>query len=573
MDRLRAHARQSLRWAVHLPAILLVILAMPACRQKYSLAGALSAFPPELYKKDIISRDGSKIVFATNRSDHYSPYLLERNEAGKDSFTIWDLAAGDDRDFFPESFSKDGRLISLVSENLPTLRNGIYLYDLAARRLQKISRYDSVDEEHPVFSPVAEKLAFLSDGKLKIYDYTSGSTEGVPVPGSARFRNLIWSAAGKNLLLEDDSTNIWMFRGDEKRLTLVWKTPQTSFLANRFITPDKDDDERFYFISDHESEFNQIYKYEKGKVSLFISSPEDKFLIQRNADSGSLYYRINKDGDFIVKKWQRDSSLSVGPAAGVSYDYFPGFAAGPLAVYADLKKPGSLFLDTKGGWKEILGLRTTDSMPIPTIFHNKSGMINFVYRPKAPEKGWVVWLHGGPSGQMSMRFDPYLVQLLKAGFNLVVLNYPGSTGVGNPYEFTSLTHAQLLDVQLRTIREDILTIRSRFPAFKNYAIVGLSHGTIAAHAYAAAFHDEITKLIDLSGIVKADDGIPPVTVPTLYIYGEYDWSIRRRARVRLVEAALEKGNASRIILKNEGHIINHATDILAITTEINKFLE
>ena len=532
--------------------------------------GSGSSFPPELNKRVIISRDGSKMVFATNQSNYFSPYLLERS-AVNDSFNIQKLSIGQDKDFFPESFSRDGRLISLVSENLPTLRYDIFLYDLNTRRLQNITASDSVDEGHPVFSPGAEKLAFLSDSKLKIYDYIAGRSALVPSPDSIRFRNLIWSATGKYLFLEDDSTNIWKYQQDKGILILLWKAPRGSSLTSRFITPDQSSDNRFYFISDHESDFNQIYKCDQGKVTLLLSSPEDKFLIQRDADSRSFYFRANEGGNFVVKKWKSDGSISVGPSSGVCYDYFHDFAGGGLMVYADLKRPGSLFREKKGIWKEILGFTTTDPMPTPTIIRNKAGMVNFVYRTSAREKGWVVWLHGGPSGQMSLRFDIYLAQLIEAGYNLIALNYPGSTGIGNQYEFYDLSPARLLDVQLRTIREDILAIKTQFPSLQNYSIVGLSHGSISAHTYASTFRNEVTKLIDFSGIFLGAN-LPSSGIPTLYIYGEYDFSIRRPARARLVEDALGRGNARQLVLKDEGHVINHAIDIFTITDEMKRFL-
>jgi pimeloyl-ACP methyl ester carboxylesterase len=255
----------------------------------------------------------------------------------------------------------------------------------------------------------------------------------------------------------------------------------------------------------------------------------------------------------------------------VIYDYFHDFAGGSLFAYSDLLKPASLFQEKNGKLVNLLDISSNDSMPVPVIFHNKAGMVNFVYRSKGHEKSWVVWLHGGPSGQMSMRFNIYLLQLIDAGWNVIVLNYPGSTGVGNQYEYSELSRSGLLNVQLKTIREDILSIKSKFPSLHSYSFIGLSHGTIAAHAYASVYKDEVDKLVDFSG-VAVYSGITS-GIPTLYIYGEYDFSIRRPARVKLIEEDLARGNGHRMVLKQEGHIINHARNISTITDAINRFLD
>jgi pimeloyl-ACP methyl ester carboxylesterase len=46
----------------------------------------------------------------------------------------------------------------------------------------------------------------------------------------------------------------------------------------------------------------------------------------------------------------------------------------------------------------------------------------------------IIWVHGGPKANVSPRFNPYYHFLNSIGFNVLAVNYPGSTGRGNQFE-------------------------------------------------------------------------------------------------------------------------------------------
>ena len=535
-------------------------------------AGAdVNAIPPELNKRVLVSKKGNRIVFASNRDNYFAPYLLEK-VAGKDSFSVIKLPLDEKRDFFPESLSSDGNEISMVGEDVQTSRYDVYIYHLLTRQLQNITRTADIDEAVPIFSPAEKKLAFLSDFKLTLYDCFSGRSEQIVSPLKIRFKGLTWSVNGRNIFLEDDSSNIWKYENtDRKRCEMLWKAPKVLRSPSHMILPDDNDDNSFYFLSDHESQFNQIYKCDgNGNIKLLVSSEEDKYLLRRSAGQGEIYYKVVSDGNLTIRKYQNGRSIDVGPSSGTVFDFFKDSTCS-LYVYSDVKNPASLFCEEKGRLKELLSIRSADTMPRPVTFHNKAGMVNFVYRREHSGGSWIVWLHGGPDEQMSARFNVYLDQLIKSGRNVVVLNYPGSTGIGNPYEYRELSAADLLAVQVKTIREDILSIRKAFPDLQRYSIVGVSHGSIAGHAYVHKFREEVEKLVDFSGIARFSPELVS-DVPTLYLYGEYDFSLKNQDRIRLIEGDLARGNGERLILKGEGHVINHQADISLVVNEINRFL-
>jgi pimeloyl-ACP methyl ester carboxylesterase len=546
--------------------LLLLAIVSDSCKDKNR-----SDIPAELHKKVILSGDSTRLIFATNAANYYSPYMLERRSA-KDPFVLTKLSIDEERDLFPESLSRDGNLLSMVSENLKTRAFDIYTYDLTTHVLSNITKTDDVDDSSPAFSPSDTKMAFLSDARLKLYDYTSGAVNVVPHPPGINYRNLVWCVNGSKLWLEDDSSDIWQYEVLSGKTTEIWTAPRTCYLASRMITPCRDDANCFYFLSDHASNFNQIYKYDPvGGIRLIAGSDTDKYLIQRPVADSGFYYKSSEDGKLVVKEIRDGRPISIGPKNGVSFDHILDRYNDHIFLFSDLTRPASLFWEKDGNMENIAGITSTDTMPAPRIFHNAAGMVNYVYQPRSAQKGWVAWLHGGPNEQMSPRFNTYLLQLLKAGWAVIVLNYPGSTGIGNSYEWREASPERLLSIQLQTIREDLLAIKQVFPSLNKYSIVGVSHGSIAAHAYAHLYKNEIDKLIDFSGIAlysKDQSAIPP----TLYIYGEYDFSLSKRGRVRLLDEDSKTGQATRVIIPGEGHVINHRDDIIQVCSTITAFL-
>lgn len=545
--------------------VILFIFIASGCRNEKKAI----FIPDEINKKLVVSKDGNKIIFCSNRSEYYSPYLLERIKG--DSFHLTCLNIHPQRDLFAESISYDGNMISLVSENLVTKSYDIFLYRLDSHAFSNLTSSDTVDDSYPEFSPANSLLAFISNFKLKVYDYITKSYTDINAVPDLALKNPTWSASGKTIYLEDYSSNIWKYDLRSNRFTMAWKCPAVSYVNNRLITPVKNNENEFYFISDHESDFNQIYKSDPdGKVHLAIHSDTDKFLIQRPVGISGLYYKTNEGGDFIVNDFSNGFARRVGSATGVYYDYYKDSGHSPIVVYASLSKPPSIFLDTDTGKQNLIGITSPDTMPTPLVLRNSSGMSNYLYLSENSGKEWVVWLHGGPYEQMSARYNIYLLGLLKSGRSVLVLNYPGSTGVGNTYELRGMSKKETLGRQLEVIRQDIAVIKNKYPTFETYCLVGVSHGSIPAHYYAKKYKNEVSKLIDFSGIAACKD--IPTEMPVLYIYGQYDFALSIPGRINLIQADIKGNKAKQIVIDNEGHIINHKSSMEKVITGIEEFL-
>ena len=84
----------------------------------------------------------------------------------------------------------------------------------------------------------------------------------------------------------------------------------------------------------------------------------------------------------------------------------------------------------------------------------------WVVRPRLGRShGTVLHLHGGPRGRLNQIYEPVIAALASAGWTVVGMNYPGSTGYGQEFEERSRgdwggTDAASVEWRLRTLRRD-----------------------------------------------------------------------------------------------------------------------
>jgi len=84
----------------------------------------------------------------------------------------------------------------------------------------------------------------------------------------------------------------------------------------------------------------------------------------------------------------------------------------------------------------------------------------WVFTPRhGRSHGTVLHLHGGPRGRLNQIYDPVIAALASAGWTVVGMNYPGSTGYGQEYAERSRgdwggTDAASVEWRLRTLRRE-----------------------------------------------------------------------------------------------------------------------
>lgn len=526
----------------------------------------IKQLPADISKRIIASVKCDLIVYSSNDYGYFAPNLIY-NHLDK-SARKYQRFPHHKQNTYAQSISWDCRYLSALREVVEKNCFEIIIYDLQKRSELPIDFIEGGRYSTPLFSPRALVLAYLHEGNLNLLNIESNEKTSVPLPRIA-FKNLVWSATGKYLFLEDHLTNIWRYVAKDKSLSLIWEAPLFSY-SDRMLTPSGNDEESFYFLSDHESEYTQIYQYLKnGRARLRIESKYDKSLFKRAIYHDTIPYREFRNGDVIVLiRVGEEESRQIGPAFGVVYDYVPYPKNINLMIYANYNHSVSLVSNSRQASIDLLGNKKIVNSLKPKIIYNRDGMINLIYFPKSVASKWLVWLHGGPYEQMSPRYNNYIYSLTKKGIGVIVVNYPGSTGIGNRYEMRG-NENELIDAQLVSLREDLLAIKKFYPQVKKYALLGVSYGSILVSKYAEKYESDISQIIDYSGLTVESY---PVRTPVLFIYGEHDYSLANNKRVKMLREAQETGDAKVLVLGDEGHVVSNRYNTIKVIKEINSFL-
>lgn len=549
--------------------VTLAMLAVSICVAAPSNAAASYLSPEVLNSHVVFSRGCSKIIYSSNRNGPVRPFVVDMTDPTQPTVTAVELPG--DRDFLVQSLAPDCRTVAMVSDRYGDGTFEIYLYDLRQGTLRDITK-PGPDEGKAAFAPRGRILAYLSDKHLSLYDYAKSIPVEVANP-TERFTSVTWSESGGTVYLEDELTNIWEYNLQLRRFRKTWDTPRMSYSPRTIFERNG----HLLFASDHESEYSQIYRFNlaSGSLEHLYSSPHDQHS-PREWDPGHYTFRSVVDASFIAAELRNGKYHTLSPPAGVAYDLSLAFGT-PLLLYADDRLPMSLYWSDKGKLRPLLPVSYESRQPDAIPIKNASGMTNFLYLPSKAPKAWVVWLHGGPQGQVSPRFNLYFDFFARRNIAVYPINYPGSTGIGNSYALSGEGRKESIAVELPAVERDIQQLRQLHPEISSYILVGVSYGSILAHLLAAK-HPEVSRLVDFSGIadssaisnIGSNERLYP---PMLAIYGENDFSLRNPARSDLLSKYAEHASASRLILPKEGHDIQRRGSIDRILLRLDAFLK
>lgn len=544
-------------------------ISIPSCKYLQKV-DEFDTIPSELYKRIVYSSKCNTILYSSNSINYFQPFKIDSFNLKSSNKKVL-LNVYKDRNFYVRDISCDCKTIALLAEDQINRKFDVFLLNLEKNKLSNLTKNRAFGNDEPQFSPASSQLAFISKFKLQIYDYYTGKNLQVSNPSNIYFKNIIWSVSGKFIYLQDSDASIWRFNVATGFFNLIWKSPE-EFEESRMMTPAESNDKELFFVSDHESSFKQIYKLDStNNVEIFVNSNEDKFLFQRPISERNFRFRSSVEGRYILKRLEENGKLIIEePSNGVLYDFVPLEQNEGVLLYADTKHPASIFLKRMNGMLENL---TEDSyvipFPEPKLLRNRLGMYNLIFLPKTSPKKWVVWIHGGPFEQTSIRYNTYIHSLLKEEIAVIALNYPGSTGIGNAYEFRNLDKDSLLRLQLKVSMEDLLIIRNEFDIKSPMALIGISYGAKVAHHLASLDRNLFSHLIDFSGI---ENSYSRLQIPILYIYGRNDFAIGIANRINMIDSDMNSGFGRELVFKNEGHVISKKRNISLSTKAIKEIL-
>lgn len=532
----------------------------------------LENLPVEINRRVVISEKCDMIAYSSNRFHAFNPSLIQ-GAFGGGEITRSDFLEQIENDFYPYSISHDCRLLSLVSQNQQSGRFTIHLYDLEDEEMSLIPQPEGSDNGYPMFSSQGHKLAWLADGKLNIYNYRSRKSLEIVHHPEVLFQNVVWSSDGSRLYMQSNSSDIWSYHVVQNQFEHLWRSP-APFYTDRMIIPSATDEGSFYFLSDHESNVNQIYKYVgEGNAELIVESSYDKYLLRYPLDNDVIYYRENVNGHIVLRKKQDEMSSNIGPENGVVYGARP-LQDGFIMTYAGLNEPATIFKWRNGSMHDLLSQPEQVSIRPPQKILNENGMVHLLYLPDSEMVSkWVLWLHGGPHEQMSVRYHVYINNLVNQGYGVIALNYPGSTGIGRAYEMRGRPVSELVEYQIEAIEKEATHILDSQPinAGNQLYVIGVSYGAMLAHLLAQRNEINIAKLVDFSGLYSAADHL--ADVPKLYIYGAHDYVMDDVNRRELIRRERQRAGNRRVVIEDEGHVIHRSRNIHQILQEILAFFD
>lgn len=508
----------------------------------------------EINKRIVYNEDCDFLLYSTNEEDFfiskilYSPFLNTRTERK--------LKLPEVTNYYIRDASCDCRFALLIAEKMKENKYDIILYNL-----DNDSFYNITDGIRPNFSDPLffnnEAILFLKDGVLHFYDKSDGNWDFFPF--DKKFLHLF---KGNNdvVFLQDSRSSIWRFDLIQKKFSKIWEAPNL-YTSSRKVKLYRD---TLFFTSNHENGFNSIYKVSLNnlKEERVLINNHDYSLVNNSLFIGdSLTYIKNERLRFT-------SNIESLPRDGVIYDYIEkndNF----LLLYSNPGKPASLYLFSESKRDDLLS-QFDPSVDYDIVIEEKdTGVNDLVFLPKKEVKHWVLWLHGGPHEQVSIRFNPYIYSLVANNIGVVALNYPGSTGMGSIFELKGIPAQEHLNIQLENIKENLEIIFKKYD-ISSFSIIGVSYGSILAHKLAMDSKFNVNKLIDFSGI-NTNKNILESSIEMLYVMGDSDFMLSNRQRVEHINNH-KKNGAKTLVLETDGHSISRNKNIYRIIREILDFI-
>ena len=325
-----------------------------------------------------------------------------------------------------------------------------------------------------------------------------------------------------------DNSDLYLFNFDTKILTkILSKESDVNHSPSGFSI----DSETLYFVTDQDSEFRYLKKYniDSGKVELVQKESWD---IVANYFSESGKYRItaiNKDSQTEIKILDTSSdkllNLPKMPSGNISsvnishseslITFYHGSSQSPANLYyyrVGSRKPVRLtdsmnpLIDQEHlGKAEIIRYKSFDGLEIPAIYYKP---------PQASQANKVpalVRVHGGPGGQARVGYRASTQYLVNNGYAVLDINNRGSSGYGKTFQTLDDQAHGKGDLDDCVAAIDWLKSQNHIEG-ENIGILGGSYGgymVMAAMTFRPNAFDVGVNIFGVTNWVRTLKSIPP----------------------------------------------------------------
>jgi len=461
---------------------------------------------------------GQRVAFLTEITGTPQVWAVDATGGWPDQLTffqdkVWTLDA-----------SSDGDRLICTRDVGGNERYQLFLLSGDGVEVRRLTQDDEAIHHFGSWSHDGQRIAYVSNARDGIhFDVYLQAVEGgqpkMVFQSDGNFRVLAWSPDGAQLILshEISSAHQPLYRlelasGNVRRLT-----PEGQPVSNQNVRWAADG--YLYLLTDRDREFMGLARMDvtTGRVTYLGDHGWEVESLAVSPDARLLTYTINVDGyaRLYIHDLAADQSGQVlGLPRGVVAE--PAFSPDGRHVAVSLQSPqhnlniwivdvetfdcqqlthSSLAGIPQGSLvePELIHYETFDGRNIPAFFYHPPGA-----EPPLPV---ILYVHGGPAGQIRPDFDPRFQYFLSRGYAILSPNVRGSSGYGKAYMALDDVRKRMDSVaDLKYAVEWLCAGGLADP--DRIAIYGRSYGGFMVLAATTTYPDLWAAAIDIVGIAN-----------------------------------------------------------------------
>ncbi len=301
-------------------------------------------------------------------------------------------------------------------------RSHLFLFDIAAKKLSRLTTEDKYDERQAEWSPDGKMIAFVSDQEAPDPDRSNNSDVFVVEAKAGSAARKLTNFSGQDsgpLAWSPDSSRIAYRQGvsprysiyDMERLAVV---PVAGGAPEVLAATEKVGTGAPVFAGDGKSLLTTV---EEDRVDYVAQAPFSGAGLKRLTAERGTAGSLTAAGGHVAAIWTTDE------AAPEIYA-LEGTKLRKLTSHND-----ALLAQLKLVPAEDVSAKTSDGNEVHGLLTMPVG---YTAGAKAP---MLLWIHGGPTAQDEHRFAPDRQLFASHGYAVLQVNYRGSTGRGHDYSF------------------------------------------------------------------------------------------------------------------------------------------